>query len=267
MKKETDNWHVRLFNKSIVKQTKLNALLKFLPPCEGKTCLDLGGDNGVISALLRNRGGDWHSGDLTDQAVELIRDVVHSNVFRTDGSTLPFPDSSFDLAVVIDFLEHIEQDGRCVEELARILKPGGALIVNVPHRMKGSPVRLLRNAVGLTDEQHGHLRPGYTPAGLKRLMGARFKITDIYTYSRFFTELLDIAVSKACVSAAPESRHGGTGLLITEERLKKMRRQFKLYSAVHPLMWCFSRLDALLLFTRGHRLLVRARKIGSPDQL
>jgi len=255
-----NNWHLKLFKKSIVKQAKLRALLKFLPPCEGRSCLDLGGDNGVISSLLRQRGGTWHSGDLTAQAVESIRSIVRSDVFQTDGRELPFSESSLDLAVIIDFLEHIPHDRQCIEELHRVLKPGAVLIVHVPHIKKGSAIRRIRNLLGLTDEQHGHLRPGYSVKGMRSLLGGEFRVTDVYTYSRFFTELLDIAIARACATSAPETGHGSKGLLITETQLKKMKRQFTLYSMLYPLMWLFSRLDALLFFTKGHRLVIRAEK-------
>jgi SAM-dependent methyltransferase len=262
---ETDraagNWHVRLFNKSIAKQAKLSALLKFLPPCVGKICLDLGGDNGIISYLLRQRGGTWHSADLSEQAVESIRALVHSNVHRTDGSALPFPDSSFDLAVIIDFLEHIPHDRGCIKELHRVMKPGGVLIINVPHLKKRSVVRRLRNLLGLTDEQHGHLRPGYTLQGLQALLEGLFSVEAAYTYSRFFSELIDIAISLGCAASVPEGSHGGKGVLITGNQLAKREKQFRMYSLFYPFMWLFSRLDTLIFFTRGHRLIVRSVKV------
>ena len=45
-------------------------------PREGLRCLDLGSDNGVVSLLLRERGGSWASGDLTEEAVASIRSLV-----------------------------------------------------------------------------------------------------------------------------------------------------------------------------------------------
>lgn len=260
MQDSADNWHLRLFRKSIVKQEKLRALLGFLPRCDGKVCLDLGGDNGIISYLLRQRGGTWHSADLSDRAVESIRALVHSNVHRTDGAALPFPDASLDIVVIIDFLEHIRDDRRCIEELHRIMKPGATLIINVPHLKKKSPLRWLRNLVGLTDEQHGHVRPGYTIRDLQMLTGGRFALTHARTYSRLCTELLDIAVSLGCAAAVPEGSHGNKGLLITKEQLAGRERQFRIYALAYPFMWLFARMDRLLFFMRGHRLVISAVK-------
>jgi SAM-dependent methyltransferase len=45
---------------------------------------------------------------------------------------LPFDDASFDLAVALDVLEHVEDDRAALRELARVLVPGGRLLVTVP---------------------------------------------------------------------------------------------------------------------------------------
>jgi len=89
MKEMSGEWHLRVFRKSLLKQAKLNAIRAFLPDLEGKACLDLGGDNGIISYFLRKGGGIWHSADLSFHAVESIRALAHTNVFKKDGSALP----------------------------------------------------------------------------------------------------------------------------------------------------------------------------------
>jgi SAM-dependent methyltransferase len=45
---------------------------------------------------------------------------------------LPFPDATFDLAVALDVLEHVEDDEAALRQLARVLVPGGRLLVTVP---------------------------------------------------------------------------------------------------------------------------------------
>lgn len=60
------DWPLRLFNKSVLKQRKLREIVDMLGPVDGQHCLDIGGDNGVISYLLRQRGGAWKSADLDE---------------------------------------------------------------------------------------------------------------------------------------------------------------------------------------------------------
>ena len=261
MRASPDDWHLRLFEKSVIKQVKLCALRDFLPPTEVKVCLDLGGDNGVISRLLRAHGGVWHSADLNDDAVESIRSLVGERVSKTvDGAAMPFADWQFDLVAVVDYLEHLRDDRGCVAELRRILRPGGVLVVNVPHLKRRSVSRLLRSLAGLTDEQHGHLRPGYSRQGLESLLGNGFRVTRVSTYSRFFTELVDIAVTRASSASAGGAVHSTKGLLITEAQMKRMEKRFRLYCFAYPCLRLLSKLDALVPFTEGHRLIVRAER-------
>lgn len=50
------------------------------------------------------------------------------------GEHLPFPANSFDLILSHEVLEHVSDDRQAVEEIVRTLRPGGRLILFVPHR-------------------------------------------------------------------------------------------------------------------------------------
>lgn len=49
-----------------------------------------------------------------------------------DAQNLPFDEATFDRVVCSEVLEHLPDDARAVRELARVLKPGGDLVVTVP---------------------------------------------------------------------------------------------------------------------------------------
>ena len=49
-----------------------------------------------------------------------------------DARRLPFADASVDHALLLDVLEHIPEPGRCLAELARVIRPGGSLVLDVP---------------------------------------------------------------------------------------------------------------------------------------
>jgi len=53
-------------------------------------------------------------------------------VLRGDVMGLPFADHSFDRIICAEVLEHLHEDIRALEELTRVLKPGGRLAVTVP---------------------------------------------------------------------------------------------------------------------------------------
>src|SRR3954453_10387468 len=116
MSHPSTEWAVALFHRSVLKQAKYHRLLELMDDPVGKTSLDIGADNGVISYLLRQRGGRWYSADLDPGAVTSIRQRVGENVYQLDGSSTPFSDSTFDQVVIVDFLEHIPDDRGFVRE-------------------------------------------------------------------------------------------------------------------------------------------------------
>jgi ubiquinone/menaquinone biosynthesis C-methylase UbiE len=250
---------VKLFRRSVLKQRKLAEIGDMLGPTEGLRCLDLGSDNGVVSLLLRQRGGDWASADLTEEAVSSIRDLVEHDVHLVPGGRLPFADGSFDRVAVVDMLEHVPDERAFVAELARVLKPGGALVVNTPH-LKQSALKRLREKLGLTDEAHGHLRPGYSAEALRELLeqDGRFRLARHRTYSRFFSELVDTGLN--AVLARLGKKGSAKGMVVTAADVKKHRRMFLAYSAVYPLVWGVSRLDGLLPWTSGYMLIAAATR-------
>jgi SAM-dependent methyltransferase len=250
------DWAVALFRRSVLKQRKLAAVSAVLGPTEGLRCLDLGSDNGVVSLLLRQRGGRWASGDLTEAAVDSIRSLVGDDVHLVRGDRLPFPDACFDRVAVVDMLEHVPDDAAFARELARVTRPGGRLVVNTPH-LKRTVLRRLRHALGQTDEKHGHVRPGYTPERLQALLAPAFTVERWRTYSRFFSEAVDTGLNWAIerLGKQPSSK----GMVVTGDDLAKHRKMFRAYGIVYPLVWTLTRLDAVVPAS-GYMLVASARR-------
>lgn len=250
------NWHLRLFKKSILKQNKLNAILNYLKVKAGERYLDIGGDNGIVSYFLRQQGGEWVSADLTDEAVKSIKDLVGGEVYRIDADNLPFVEDSFDGVVIIDFLEHINNDKGFIQKLHKIIKKNGTLIINVPNIKRYSLLNYARKKIGLGPESHGHVREGYNVDMLNDILGDKFNIVEHKTYSRFFTELMDAVIVLA--NKLSGKKITKKGLVLTEEDMKEKAKMFKIYSLLYPVMWVISKLDFLLFFTKGYSLIVKA---------
>jgi ubiquinone/menaquinone biosynthesis C-methylase UbiE len=255
-------WALKLYRRSVLKQEKFRAIERFLPNLKNKSCLDIGGDNGVISYLLRRKGGAWHSADHAD-AVESIREIVSENVHSLRGARLPFGDGSFDLVVVIDYMEHIQEDGVFVKELSRVLRPGGEVIVNVPHAKPGALLRPVRLALGLTDERHGHVRPGYRREELRRLLGRHFAVKEVTTYSRFFSHAIDTAFGFLYGRLGKgKGEETSKGIIVTQKDSQGEAKGLLVASLLYPFCQLLVQLNRLLFFTRGYLLLVRAEKTG-----
>jgi glycosyltransferase involved in cell wall biosynthesis len=172
------------------------------------------------------------------------------------GDRLPFPDASFDRVAVVDMLEHVPDEGAFAAELARVTRPGGLVVVNTPH-LKRTLLRRLRHALGQTDEKHGHLRPGYTPERLRELFSPAFEVEGHRTYSRFFSEAVDTALNWGMERLGKKS--SAKGMVVTADDLARNRGIFRAYSAVYPLVWAVTRLDALVPAS-GYMLVASLRR-------
>lgn len=54
------------------------------------------------------------------------------DVERVDMLAMQFPDASFDMVIANHVLEHVDDDGRAVAEIRRVLKPGGHAVLQTP---------------------------------------------------------------------------------------------------------------------------------------
>lgn len=104
-------------------------------------------------------GGGVVRADLSVEAVRRARavDAAAGRSFATvDGAQLPFPDGAFDLLLFVEAIEHVLHVDRVLDEIARVLRPGGTLLVTVANR-DSLHLRLTR-AMGfegfLTNYQH-----------------------------------------------------------------------------------------------------------------
>lgn len=79
---------------------------------------------------------------------------------------LPFEDESFDYVVSFQVIEHISNDKRFIEEVRRVLRPGGKFIVSTPNK----PMSLTRNP--------WHVRE-YRPEQLRALLSAFSAVEEL----------------------------------------------------------------------------------------
>ena len=96
----------------------------------GARLLDVGcGTGGLLRALAGQ--GDVVGIDSADVALTYCRERG-LDVVRTDASTLPFGAGTFDGCVMMDVLEHLDDEQPVLHEVRRVLRPDGVVIVSVP---------------------------------------------------------------------------------------------------------------------------------------
>jgi len=91
--------------------------------------LDVGCGTGANLALLAPHGAVFGL-DMNERGLTLARDVGRP-LLRGDSARLPFPDGTFDLVTSFDMMQCIPTDLEAVREMARVLKPGGAVVMSM----------------------------------------------------------------------------------------------------------------------------------------
>jgi SAM-dependent methyltransferase len=106
------------------------AVCDLKPPARARI-LDAGCGSGRNMVELASHG-DVTGVELSATSVCLARQRAVGEVVECSVLEMPFADDSFDLAVSLDVIEHLADDGGALQELRRVVAPGGALLVTVP---------------------------------------------------------------------------------------------------------------------------------------
>lgn len=113
--------------------------ISVIPYCKGKDVLDIASGEGYGSAILANNGAKTVVGaDVSDDAVSRANRVYGSSQLSyclADATKkLPFDDDSFDVIICFETIEHIQSHEYFVNELTRVLKTDGLLIMSTPDK-------------------------------------------------------------------------------------------------------------------------------------
>ena len=262
-------WQLQMFRRSLKKQLKLDALLKFMDDVSEKECLlvTCGDNNGALNWHFRAHGGQWVWGDVAGENLAEMGGLLGEPVHRVEQDHFPFADAQFDCVVSIDVLEHLADDQPFLHELGRVLRPDGQAIVTVPN---GDP-KLLANRIkwrlGMTPDVYGHARPGYTVPELRESMvQAGFVPVGNGGYSRFFTELMELLVNYGYVFVLSRKKRGTASGHIAPTSSSEMKTHgaaYRLYSLAYPILRLVSKLDRLLPASANNAVIVTALKPGT----
>lgn len=102
----------------------------------GRRVLDAGCGSGPLAAALRDQGAIVSGFDLSPAMIDLARERLgrDADLLVADlAEPLPYEDDTFDVVVSSLALHYLEDWIAPLTELRRILRPGGRLVVSVPH--------------------------------------------------------------------------------------------------------------------------------------
>jgi SAM-dependent methyltransferase len=112
------------------------------PASKAERLLEIGLGYGTVSQILAGRGFDYHGVDISHGPVEMVRyrlselgiPDAEERVQANSVLELDHPDASFDQVVSIGCLHHTGDLPRAVEQVRRVLRPGGRALVMVYNR-------------------------------------------------------------------------------------------------------------------------------------
>jgi SAM-dependent methyltransferase len=149
-------------------------LREILEPRAGERILEVGPGTGYYTLEM----AEWVKPDGEVDVLDLQQEMLDhtmgraaeaglTNVAptRSDATAMPYEDATFDAAYLVTVLGEIPDQDAALRELARVLKPGGRLVVGEligdPHYVRLAPMRLRASGAGLGFERRSGNALGY----------------------------------------------------------------------------------------------------------
>jgi protein-L-isoaspartate O-methyltransferase len=149
-------------------------LREILQPEPGERILEVGPGTGYYTLEVAGWVKPGGRVDILDLQEEMLdhtmrraqgRGLTNVTPTRSDATAMPYGDSTYDAAYLTAVLGEIPDQDAALRELARVLKPGGRLIVGEllgdPHYVRLGPLRLRASGSGFTYERRVGSALGY----------------------------------------------------------------------------------------------------------
>ena len=105
------------------------ALVAAIDPRPGQRILDVATGTGLVARLLVDRGASVVALDQSEHMLARARERLGDRVelVRAEAERLPFEDGEFDALSFTYLLRYVDDPGATLDELARVVRPGGAI--------------------------------------------------------------------------------------------------------------------------------------------
>ncbi len=87
-----------------------------------------------LAAFTQHITGLEYDIERASEAKQISQNLANAAIVNAAGEKLPFPDKSFDLILSHEVLEHVNDDQQALQEMVRVLRPAGRIILFVPNR-------------------------------------------------------------------------------------------------------------------------------------
>ncbi|GAC1658379.1 MAG: hypothetical protein NVS4B13_01230 [Candidatus Elarobacter sp.] len=129
--------------------------------CAGKRVLDIASGEGYGAALLAQRAAQVIGVDLDERSVEHARRAYYAaNLRFMCGSVtdIPLADASIDVVSSFETIEHVAEHDRMLDEIRRVLVPGGVVVLSSPNKLIYSDVPGFANPFHVKELYFSELR-------------------------------------------------------------------------------------------------------------
>lgn len=191
------------FHYSIGTRVRNKPFVSMLLPQLGDKILDVGCGLGYFIEVMSQYGAKCTGIDVDDLCLAYCRDNISGAYFKVDLTKPPYPfsDSHFDKAICSEVLEHIKENDVILEELKRIMKPNGTLVVSTPclDGVFGTLwKRIGHNSVNSNSHEYHHHK-GYTEKTLSELLAKHSFVKQKTLYTMVFGVEAVMGISKVVV--------------------------------------------------------------------
>ncbi|MGE0765705.1 MAG: class I SAM-dependent methyltransferase [Hyphomicrobiaceae bacterium] len=160
---------------AITEDLQSRLLLRLIGGVASKAVLDVGCGDGTFAIELAQRGGSVSAIDASCEMIDAARKIAKARQVQiafdvSAAQALPFPQASFDVVVAKTVLCFVDDAAPVFAELARVLRPGGKLVIGELGRWSTwAASRRIRSWLGSALWKRGRFR---TPAELQALARA-----------------------------------------------------------------------------------------------
>jgi ubiquinone/menaquinone biosynthesis C-methylase UbiE len=211
----------------------------------GGALLDVACGPGVVTAAVAPQAASVVAFDATEPMLDKARARcakagLRNVTFRQgDAEHLPFADAQFDGVVTRLAIHHFANPGRALDEMARVLRPGGAAVIVDVVSSENAAESKLHNAIErLRDPSHVRMLPaseldaGIAAAGLRDLNGSTWEQPrELEEWMRIVNDPARVDPIRTIVRTLAEAgRTAGIGLSIKAEQVVFFHR-WRLVSA------------------------------------
>ena len=115
-----------------------------------KKILEIGSGKGVMVDYLLRHNYNITGTEINDEYINFARKHYGIELKKVSGEHLDFEDSSFDIVISFDVFEHIPDTDKHLQEVRRVLRPGGCYLLQTPNKWTNIPFEIIKSR-SLTD--------------------------------------------------------------------------------------------------------------------